>query len=84
MEFGEDKEKEPEKISFDDELRRVARAVPFVPFEITTTSGQKYEITDSVEMAIGTSTVIVVLPKTGVQMIRKDQIVAVHTTEPVE
>jgi hypothetical protein len=80
MSFGE--EKEPERINFDDELRKVARAVPFVPFEIVTTSGEKYEITDSVEIAIGHSTVVLVLPKTGVQMIRKNQIVAVHTHEP--
>jgi hypothetical protein len=80
MDFGE--EKEPERISFDEELRKLARAVPFMPFEIVTTSGERYEITDSVEIAVGSSTVVVVLPKTGVQMIRKNQIVAVHTHEP--
>ena len=80
MSFGE--EKAPERINFDEELRKAARAVPFVPFDIVTTSGEKYEITDSVEIAVGYSTAVVVLPKTGVQMIRKNQIVAVHTHEP--
>jgi hypothetical protein len=81
MEFEDGKPKQPEQISFEEELRKLARAVPFSPFEIATTSGEKYEINDSMEIAIGTSTVIVVLPRTGVQMIRKNQIVAVHTTE---
>ena len=84
MDFGEEKEKGPERISFDDELRKAARAVPFVPFEIVTTSGERYEITDSVEVAVGYSTLVVVLPKTGVQMIRKNQIVAIHTHEPAK
>ncbi len=81
MSSGEE-EKSPERISFDDELRKAARAVPFVPFEILTTSGEKYEISDSIEIAVGSSTVVVVLPKTGVQMIRKNQIMAIHTHEP--
>lgn len=80
MESGE--EKQPERISFDDELKKLARALPFIPFEILTTGGERYEITDNIEIAVGYSTVVVVLPKTGVQMIRKNQIVAVHSHEP--
>ena len=83
MEFGGE-EKEPEKIAFDDELRKAARAVPFVPFEIITSSGDRYEISDNIEIAVGHTTVVVVLPKTGVQMIRKNQIVAIHTHEPAK
>jgi hypothetical protein len=77
-----DNEKEPERISFDDELRKLARAVPFVPFDIITTSGARYEVTDTMEIAVGYSTVVLVLPKIGVQMIRKNQIVAIHANEP--
>lgn len=77
-----DNEKQPERISFDDELRKLARAVPFMPFEIVTTSGQRYEVTDTMEIAVGHSTVVLVLPRTGVQMIQKNQIVAIHANEP--
>jgi hypothetical protein len=76
-----DEEKQPEQIRFDDELRKYARANPFVPFTIITTSGDKYEVTESIQLAIGESTIVVVLPRTGVQLIRKSQIVAVHVHE---
>lgn len=76
-----EEEKQPEQISFDDELRKFVRANPFTPFEIVTTSGNKYEVTDSVQVAVGHSTVYVVLPRTGVQLIRKNQIVAIHAHE---
>ena len=80
MEFGGE-EKEPEKIAFDEELKKAARAVPFVPFEIITSSGDRYDISDNIEIAVGYNTVALVLPKTGVQIIRKNQIVAIHTHE---
>jgi len=76
-------ERQPEQISFDDELRKYVLAVPFVPFEIVTTSGDRYEITDNVQVAIGTTTIGVMLPKTGFQLIRKNQITALHVHEPV-
>lgn len=79
-----DEEKQPEQITFDDELRRYARADPFVPFDIITTSGMTYEITESLQVATVQNTVVVVLPRTGVTVIRKNQIVALHKHEPVE
>ena len=74
-------EREPEQISFEEELRKYVLAVPFVPFDIITTSGDRYEITDNVQVAIGGSTVGVMLPRTGFQLIRKSQIVALHVRE---
>ena len=76
--------KQPEQISFDEELRKYVRADPFTPFDIYTTSGTTYEVTDSIQVAVNQSTVVVALPKTGVQLIRKNQIVAIHLHEPVE
>jgi hypothetical protein len=76
-------ERQPEQISFDDELRKYVLAVPFVSFEIVTTSGDRYEITDNVQVAIGTTTIGAMLPKTGFQLIRKNQITALHVHEPV-
>jgi hypothetical protein len=76
-------EKQPEQISFDDELRKYVLASPFTPFEIVTTSGDHYEVTDNVQVAIGTTTVGVILPRTGFQLIRKNQITAIHVHEAV-
>ncbi len=79
-----DDEKPPEQITSDDELRRYARAEPFVPFDIVTTSGMTYPISESLQVAAVQNTVVVVLPRTGVTVIRKSQIVALHKHEPVE
>ena len=73
---------EHEGIDFEDELRRYWRKDPFVPFDIVTTSGDRYEINDPGKIAFGTNAIIIALRKTGIQMIRKNQIVAVHVREP--
>jgi len=70
-----------EEINFEDELRKYARAEPFTPFDIVVTSGDRYEITNPLQLAIGGNTVVVVLPRTGIQFFRKNQIVAVHVHE---
>jgi len=73
---------EHEGIDFEDELRRYWRKDPFVPFDIVVTSGDRYGITDPGQIAFGTNAIIIALRKTGIQMIRKNQIVAVHLHEP--
>ena len=73
-----------EQINFEDELRRYADARPFTPFDIVVTSGDRYSITDWHQLAFGGNTVVVVLPKTGIQFFRKNQIVAVHVHEPAQ
>lgn len=78
-----DEEKQPEQIKFDVELRKYARADPFLPFDILTTSGATIEVTESIQIAVGESTVVVVLPRTGTQLIRKNQVVALHLHEQV-
>ena len=79
-----DEEKQPEQTKFDVELRKYARADPFLPFDILTTGGATIEVTDSIQIAVGESTVVVVLPRTGTQLIRKNQIVAIHLHESVK
>jgi hypothetical protein len=76
-------ERNPERIDFEDELRRYARAVPFVPFDIVTTSGNRYEVQESLQLAIGNTAIVLVLPTTGIQVVRKNQITALHVHEPV-
>ncbi len=75
-------DRQPEELNFDDELRRCASATPFVPFNIATTSGDRYEVRERLQMAMGPSAVVLVLPRTGIQVIRKSQITAVHVLEP--
>ncbi|HEY1923353.1 MAG TPA: hypothetical protein VGG44_11440 [Tepidisphaeraceae bacterium] len=76
-------EHEPEQIDFRDEVRRYATAIPFVPFDIVTAGGTRYKVQESLQVALGDSAVVVVLPKTGIQIIRKNQITALHVHEPV-
>jgi hypothetical protein len=74
-------EEQPERIDFEDELRRLAKSEPFTPFEIVVTSGDRYEVTEELQIAISGNAVVVLMPKRGMKMFRKNQIVAVHTLE---
>jgi hypothetical protein len=76
-------ERQPEQIDFMDELRRYANATPFVPFDIVTTSGNKYEVQERLQFALGSTAAVLVLPKTGIQIVRMNQIAALHVHEPV-
>lgn len=76
-------ERGPEQIDFEDELRRYLNAVPFVPFDLVTTSGDRYEVQERLQVAMGGTAIVLVLPKTGIQLIRKNQITALHVRETV-
>jgi hypothetical protein len=75
-------EREPEEIRFLDELRRYYNASPFVPFDIVTASSDKYEIRDRANIAFGADCCVVVLPRTGICVVRSNQISAIHVHEP--
>ncbi|HEX4054859.1 MAG TPA: hypothetical protein VHX86_11390 [Tepidisphaeraceae bacterium] len=76
-------ERPPEQIDFEDELRRYANAVPFVPFDVVMASGDRYEVQERLQIAMGGTAIVLVLPRTGIQVIRKNQITALHVREPV-
>ena len=76
-------EREPEQIDFEDELRRCYKSLPFHPFEVITASGDRYQVEDPSQVAFGHSAIVLVLPRTGIQIVRKSQITAVHVHEPV-
>jgi hypothetical protein len=78
-----DDERLPEQLDFLEELRRYHERRPFHPFDLLTNSGEKYAIQEAAQFAIGHSAVVVVLPRTGVQIIRLSQITAMHVHEPV-
>jgi len=71
-----------EEIRFDSELNDLLDRDPFVPFDIVTTSGDRYHIPDPGLIAFGSNVIIVALRSTGIQLVRKNQIVAVHVQEP--
>jgi len=73
---------EHEQVDFEEELRRYWRKDPFVPFEIVASSGDRYAITDPGLIAFGSNVIIIALRRTGIQLVRKNQIVAVHVLEP--
>ena len=68
--------------SFDEELRRYARADPFQSFDIVVTSGDRYEVTDPLQIAIAGDYVFVANRKGGSKFFRQYQIVAIHVHEP--
>ncbi len=72
---------EHEQINFDDELRRYALADPFVPSEIVVASGDRYEVKQPLQLALGGDMIAVLLPKTGLRFFRTYQVVAVHVRE---
>jgi hypothetical protein len=85
-EFGEPERKElpHERLLFEEELKRYLKSDPFHDLEIVTTSGDRYEITDPWQIAIGDNVIVVARGKYGIRMVRKSQIVAVHVHEPAK
>jgi hypothetical protein len=74
-------EREPEEIRFLDELRRYSNSDPFVQFDIVTNSGDKYEVRERLQVAFGVDCCVVVLPTTGIRIVRSNQISAIHSHE---
>jgi len=74
-------EKGPERIEFEEELRRYGRADPFSPFEIILTSGDRVLINNSDHLAFTSNSVIIAEPKVGLRVFRKNQIVGFQVHE---
>ena len=64
--------------NLDSSLHRYRWAKPFRPFKLVMTSGDRYQISDPDQIAFGGDTVVIARPATGIQIFRKDQIVAVY------
>ena len=72
----------PEEITIEDEIKKLLERKPFVPFYISLTSGERYEVTERHQLAIGSgSTVALIHPREGITILRKNQIVAVDAPE---
>jgi len=75
---------ESEAMDFEDELRRLWEADPFIPFEVVVTSGDRYAISRSSHLVFATNMITVLTPGFGPQFFRKNQLVAVHVHDPAE
>ena len=73
---------EHEQIDFETELRRYARAEPFMPFDIVVTSGDRYEVTGRHQVAVGKAVVIILPPDSTSIYLRTNQLVAVELAAP--
>ena len=83
-EFDKEDNDAPKRESFEDQIRRLLDADPFVPFTVVVASGDKYPVTSSHSLAIGeTSMSSIWLPKRGQAYFRKSQIVSVEVGEAV-
>jgi hypothetical protein len=66
-----------EETSLLDEIQRLADAEPFVPFAIVMASGGRYEITGADVVIFGRNVIYVFAPRTGVSMLRPNQLTEV-------
>jgi hypothetical protein len=72
----------PEQINFEEELKNALDRRPFAPFFITLTSGERLEITERHQVAIGEGNTMAVLkPRAGGIFIRKNQVVSIDVPE---
>lgn len=73
-----------EEITIVEEIARYAEARPFVPFSIVLTSGDRYEITGPLQVAVGESIIIVVPEGERHSVLRQNQIAAIDVHEPAK
>jgi len=60
------------------ELRHLARAEPFVPFEIARRSGPRYLVSTSDHIAMNGTTVVVIAPGMGIVQFRANDVAGVQ------
>jgi hypothetical protein len=73
---------EREEIKIVEEIGRYVQAHPFIPFSIVLTSGDRYEITAPLQVAVGKSIVIVVPEGERHSVLRQNQIAAIDVHAP--
>lgn len=67
--------------NFDDELRALLRADPFVAFEIVMPNGDSAKIEDPNSLDIGDVFLDVVLPKSGEVRLRKSAVIMIRLSD---
>jgi|HubBroStandDraft_1064217.scaffolds.fasta_scaffold2785046_1 hypothetical protein len=67
-----------EDLGFEDELNSRINRDPFEPFEMIISSGDRFAIDGRVQVAVGRGTITLFHPRSGVTIIRKNQLVALR------
>jgi hypothetical protein len=67
-----------EEVKFEEVLDQRVNSIPFEPFALSVTSGERFEINNQAQVAIGKSTVTLYHARSGFTMLRKSQLVAIH------
>jgi len=67
-----------EEVKFEDVLDQRVNSIPFEPFALSATSGERFEINNQTQVAIGKSTITLYHARSGFTMLRKNQLVALH------
>jgi hypothetical protein len=68
-----------EQVRFGDELQKLIKGDPFIPFSLIFSSGDRYTVSDPGMAFSNDEVVIIFQPKTGSSYFRKNQIVGFET-----
>lgn len=71
-----------DEFRFDQEVEKLLRQEPFVPFQVILTSGDRYDVTSAFSLAFDGNAVVVFPPKQAHAFFRKNQIVGIEVKEP--
>lgn len=72
-----------ESINISDEIKKLIRVAPFRPFVIVMASGDRYEVTDGYQVAVGGSVVVIVPAKSTTITLKNTMISSLEVVEPV-
>jgi hypothetical protein len=67
-----------EEVRFEDVLDQKVNSTPFEPFALTVTSGERFEISQQMQVAIGRNTITLFHSRSGFTMLRKNHLVTLH------
>lgn len=71
-----------EELDFTDELVKAIKATPFVPFTLVMASGDRYEVTDPINIAFGGDLIFLIRPRQGSAHLRLYNLSSIEMHEP--
>jgi hypothetical protein len=66
-----------------DEIKHLLTRQPFIGFTIVMSSGDRYDISERHQVAVGQAGIVVVPPEKTHSVLRANQIVSIDVNEPV-
>ena len=71
-----------EEFRFEQEVEKLLRQEPFVPFQVILTSGDRFDVTSPFSLAFRGNAVVVFPPVQAHIFFRKNQLVGTEVTQP--